>query len=155
MFLPHVSEMLEKRMEAMAAAQKKKGEAFAAAFAKDKGVRPIPNGHGWIKTLREGAGDRAAATDTVKVDYAGTLIDGKEFDSSYKRGEPATFPLAGVIPCWTDGVAMMKVGEKAELVCPSDAAYGDHGHPPAIPGGSTLVFKVELKEIVKPSSDKK
>jgi FKBP-type peptidyl-prolyl cis-trans isomerase FkpA len=99
-----------------------------------------------------------AADDTVKVNYRGTLIDGTEFDSSYKRNEPASFPLKGVIPCWTNGVAQMKVGGKAKLVCPSDSAYGDQGHPPAIPGGATLVFEVELLEITKaeaPKTEKK
>lgn len=152
MYLPRVSEMLEKRMEVKAAAEKKKGAAYAEKFAKEKGVLPIPNGHGWIQTERAGTGAQAKESDTVKVNYEGKLIDGTVFDSSYKRGEPATFPLRGVIPCWTDGVAMMKVGEKAKLVCPSDAAYGDHGHPPVIPGGSTLVFEVELLDIVKPDA---
>jgi FKBP-type peptidyl-prolyl cis-trans isomerase FkpA len=82
----------------------------------------------------------------VKVHYRGTLIDGTEFDSSYKRNAPATFPLGGVIRCWTEGVQLMKVGGKATLVCPSDLAYGDGGRP-SIPGGATLVFEIELLEI--------
>jgi FKBP-type peptidyl-prolyl cis-trans isomerase FkpA len=81
------------------------------------------------------------------VHYKGTLIDGKEFDSSYKRNEPASFPLNGVIPCWTEGVQKMKVGGKARLVCPSSTAYGDRGSPPDIPGGATLIFEVELLEV--------
>ena len=96
-----------------------------------------------------GTGKSPAASDTVKVHYRGTLTNGTEFDSSYKRGEPAEFPLNGVIPCWTEGVAKMKVGGKAKLVCPSAIAYGDRGSPPKIPGGATLVFEVELIEIVK------
>jgi FKBP-type peptidyl-prolyl cis-trans isomerase FkpA len=83
----------------------------------------------------------------VKVNYRGTLIDGTEFDSSYKRGQPAQFPLSGVIRCWTEGVQKMKVGGKARLVCPSEIAYGDSGHPPTIPGGATLIFEIELLEI--------
>jgi FKBP-type peptidyl-prolyl cis-trans isomerase FkpA len=83
----------------------------------------------------------------VKVNYRGTLIDGTEFDSSYKRKEPAEFALNRVIPCWTQGVQKMKVGGKAKLVCPSDAAYGDRGTPGTIPGGSTLTFEVELLEV--------
>ena len=83
----------------------------------------------------------------MKVNYRGTLIDGTEFDSSYKRNEPAQFPLSGVIRCWTEGVQKMKVGGKARLVCPSDIAYGAKGHPPVIPGGATLVFEIELLEI--------
>ncbi len=97
-----------------------------------------------MKTLKEGDGATPTADDTVKVNYRGTLLDGTEFDSSYKRNEPATFPLKNVIPCWTNGVAMMKAGGKAKLVCPSEVAYGDQGHPPTIPGGSTLIFEVEL-----------
>ena len=81
--------------------------------------------------------------------YEGRLIDGKVFDSSIARGEPATFPLNGVIACWTEGVQTMKVGGKAQLTCPADLAYGPNGHPPTIPPQSTLVFDVELIEIVK------
>jgi FKBP-type peptidyl-prolyl cis-trans isomerase FkpA len=80
----------------------------------------------------------------VKVNYRGTLPDGTEFDSSYKRNEPASFPLNRVIPCWTEGVQMMKVGGKARLTCPSAIAYGDAGSPPAIPPGATLIFEIEL-----------
>ena len=86
-------------------------------------------------------------TDKVKVHYVGRLLDGTEFDSSRKRGQPAEFPLNGVIPCWTEGVGKMKVGEVATLFCPSEIAYGDGGRPPTIPGGATLVFDVELLEI--------
>jgi FKBP-type peptidyl-prolyl cis-trans isomerase FkpA len=102
-----------------------------------------------IKTTKEGTGAKPTATDQVKVHYTGRLIDGKVFDSSVERGEPATFPLNGVIPCWTEGVQTMKVGGKAQLVCPSDLAYGPNGSPPSIPPQATLVFDVELLEIVK------
>jgi FKBP-type peptidyl-prolyl cis-trans isomerase FkpA len=87
------------------------------------------------------------ATDTVKVNYRGTLINGVEFDSSYSRHEPAQFALNGVIRCWTEGVQKMKVGGKAMLVCPSDLAYGDQGRP-SIPGGAALIFEIELLEVV-------
>ena len=100
-----------------------------------------------IRTITPGTGPSPQATDTVKVHYHGTLTDGTVFDSSVQRGEPATFPLDRVIPCWTEGVQMMKVGEKAQLVCPSSIAYGDNGAPPKIPGSATLVFEVELLAI--------
>jgi FKBP-type peptidyl-prolyl cis-trans isomerase FkpA len=82
----------------------------------------------------------------VKVNYRGTFINGTEFDSSYKRNEPAEFPLNGVIPCWTEGVQKMKVGGKASLVCPSSLAYGDQGRT-SIPGGATLLFEIELLDV--------
>src|SRR5581483_6942048 len=94
--------------------------------------------------MKDGSGESPKPTDRVKVHYHGTLIDGKVFDSSVQRGQPATFGLNQVIPCWTEGVQKLKVGGKAKLVCPSDIAYGDSGRPPQIPGGATLVFEVEL-----------
>ena len=102
-----------------------------------------------IKTLTGGTGASPTARDQVKVHYEGTLVDGTVFDSSIARKEPATFPLAGVIPCWTEAVQLMKVGGKSQVVCPSNLAYGDEGRPPQIPGGATLVFQVELLDIVK------
>jgi FKBP-type peptidyl-prolyl cis-trans isomerase FkpA len=99
------------------------------------------------RELRAGSGGSPKASDTVMVNYRGALVDGTEFDSSYKRNEPAQFPLNQVIPCWTEGVQKMKVGGKSELVCPASIAYGDQGSPPTIPGGATLVFEVELLRI--------
>lgn len=122
--------------------------ALQESFAKEPGVRPIRWG-GWIKTLTEGTGPSPTPDDKVKVHYRGTLEDGTEFDSSYKRGQPAVFGLGNVIPCWTNGVLMMKVGEKAKFVCPSSVAYGDAGSPPKIPGGATLTFEIELLGIVR------
>jgi FKBP-type peptidyl-prolyl cis-trans isomerase FkpA len=95
-----------------------------------------------------GTGASPQAADTVKVHYRGTLVDGTEFDSSHKRGEPAEFPLGGVIRCWTEGVQKMKVGGKAKLICPAAIAYGDRGRP-SIPGGAALTFEIELLEVKK------
>ncbi|MGA2435252.1 MAG: FKBP-type peptidyl-prolyl cis-trans isomerase, partial [Bryobacteraceae bacterium] len=100
------------------------------------------------RAVKAGTGASPAKTDTVKVNYRGTLTNGTEFDSSYARNQPAQFPLNGVIPCWTEGLQKMKVGGKAVLTCPSSIAYGDRGQPPTIPGGATLVFEVELLDIV-------
>lgn len=102
-----------------------------------------------ITTLKEGAGASPKPADMVKVHYRGTLTDGKEFDSSYKRGQPATFALNRVIPCWTESVQTMKVGGKVKLLCPPNLAYGSRGVPGVIPANASLVFEVELLEIVK------
>jgi FKBP-type peptidyl-prolyl cis-trans isomerase FkpA len=99
------------------------------------------------QSLRDGTGDSPAASDTVKVHYRGTLTDGKEFDSSYKRGEPTEFPLNRVIKCWTEGVQLMKVGGKARLTCPPAIAYGERGAGGVIPPNATLQFEIELLEI--------
>ena len=116
--------------------------------AKEPGTKKTASGLVYLE-LKPGTGASPNARNTVRVHYRGTLVDGKEFDSSYARNEPAEFPLNQVIPCWTEGVQMMKVGGKAKLICPSDLAYGDRGSPPKIKPGSTLVFEVELLEIVK------
>jgi FKBP-type peptidyl-prolyl cis-trans isomerase FkpA len=101
-----------------------------------------------ITMLKEGTGANPKMTDTVKVHYRGTLDNGQEFDSSYKRNQPATFPLTRVIPCWTEGVQKIKVGGKAKLVCPPNLAYGNQ-NVPGIPPNSTLNFEVELLDIVR------
>ncbi|MFI5362978.1 MAG: FKBP-type peptidyl-prolyl cis-trans isomerase [Elusimicrobiota bacterium] len=121
---------------------------YEEGFSREDGARPITWG-GWIKTLTAGTGAAPNADNVVKVNYRGALTDGTEFDSSSKHGGPATFSLRNVVPCWTNGVPMMKVGEKAELVCPAASAYGDRGSPPLVPGGATLVFEIELLDIVK------
>ena len=100
-----------------------------------------------IQHTTVGTGASPKATDTVKVHYRGTLADGKEFDSSYKRNAPATFPLSRVIPCWTEGVQKLKVGGKATLTCPPATAYGERGAPGAVPPNATLTFEVELLAI--------
>ena len=135
------------RTRATSRAEKEKSKGFLEEQAKASGAKRTESGL-IFTSLTEGNGPSPAATDVVKVNYRGTLPDGKEFDSSYKRNEPAQFPLNGVIRCWTEGVQKMKVGGKAQLVCPSDLAYGDRGTP-GIPGGSALVFEVELLDVQK------
>jgi len=117
-------------------------------MAKEPGARKTESGIVIIEQ-KAGAGESPKATDKVKVHYHGTLSDGTVFDSSVQRGQPATFPLNGVIKCWTEGVQLMKVGEKSRLVCPADLAYGERGAPGRIKPGATLVFDVELLDIVK------
>jgi len=97
-----------------------------------------------VEQILEGSGPAPSATDVVKVHYHGTFSDGRVFDSSVQRGEPASFPLNRVIPCWTQGLQQMKVGGKAKLTCPPELAYGERGAPPTIPPNSTLTFEVEL-----------
>lgn len=117
-----------------------------AALASDTMV--LPSGVKVVTTV-VGKGDSPKASDTVKVHYKGTLADGKEFDSSYKRNSPASFPLNRVIPCWTEGLQKMKVGGKATLTCPAATAYGDKGAGNAVPPGAVLTFEVELLAIEK------
>jgi FKBP-type peptidyl-prolyl cis-trans isomerase len=130
------------KMKAEAEKNQKEGDAFLAKNKAKKGVKVTASGLQY-EVVKEGSGAKPVKTDTVTVNYVGTKIDGTEFDSSIKRGQPAEFPLNGVIPCWTEGVQRMKVGEKARLVCPASIAYGERGRP-GIPGGATLVFEVEL-----------
>jgi FKBP-type peptidyl-prolyl cis-trans isomerase FkpA len=147
-YSPKIQELQKTRMSAVAAVEKKAGQAYLDKAASEKGATKTASGL-VITTIKPGNGASPKATDKVKVHYTGTLIDGTVFDSSVQRNEPATFQLNGVIPCWTEGVQLMKVGGKAKLVCPPSIAYGERGAPPKIKPGATLVFDVELLDIVK------
>ena len=115
--------------------------AILPAQAADK--ETLPSGV-VVEHLKPGTGAAPKASDTVTVNYRGTLADGKEFDSSYRRGQPASFPLSRVIPCWTEGMQKVKVGGKARLTCPGATAYGARGIPGVIPPDATLTFEVEV-----------
>ena len=143
---PKIQAFAQGRTAKAAEAEKAKATAFSDNAAKEPGAVKTASGL-VFKTINPGKGKSPVATDLVKVHYHGTLTNGEVFDSSVKRGEPVDFALNAVIPCWTEGVQKMKVGEKARLVCPSSIAYGDQGRPPTIPGGATLVFEVELLAI--------
>lgn len=149
---PKLGELAQRRSAAanapIAAAEKKAGQAYADKAIKEKGAVKKPSGLIYME-LKPGTGASPKATDKVKVHYKGTLIDGTVFDSSIERGQPVEFPLNAVIKCWTEGVQLMKVGGKSKLVCPSDIAYGDNPKGDKIKPGSTLVFEVELLNIVK------
>ncbi|HTO08316.1 MAG TPA: FKBP-type peptidyl-prolyl cis-trans isomerase [Myxococcota bacterium] len=134
------------RASAGAEAEKTASTEYLAKMAAEPGAT-TGNGGYIVRTLTEGTGPSPAATDTVKVHYHGTLRDGTVFDSSVQRGEPAEFPLNGVIPCWTFALQQMKVGGKYKLTCPSDIAYGDRGSPPAIKPGAALTFEIELLSV--------
>ena len=121
-------------------------DAVLTAASKEPGAQVTKSGLVY-RSLKDGTGNSPVATDRVKVHYKGTFPDGKEFDSSYKRNEPTEFPLNGVIPCWTEGVQLMKTGGKAKLTCPSNIAYGQRGAGAVIPPNATLVFEVELLAI--------
>ena len=136
----------QKESATIAMGEKQKSAAFRDSAAAEAGAVKTASGL-VFKTITPGKGPSPKPTDTVRVHYHGTLPDGKVFDSSVQRGQPAEFQLNQVIPCWTEGVQRMKVGEKARLVCPSEIAYGDRGAGPDIGPGATLVFEVELLSI--------
>ncbi len=148
---PKLDALARSRSTAAAQAEKAKATTVVDQAAREPGAMKLPSGM-VIRTIKPGTGASPVASDQVKVHYTGTLTDGTVFDSSVKRNEPATFPLGGVIKCWTEGLQKMKVGEKAKLTCPSDVAYGDNGRPPTIPGGATLIFEVELLDITTPKT---
>jgi FKBP-type peptidyl-prolyl cis-trans isomerase FkpA len=143
---PKIQALANARGERITAREKETSAAYLVKAAAETGAVKTESGIVYVETAA-GTGSSPTASDRVKVHYRGTLIDGREFDSSYARNEPAEFPLEGVIRCWTEGVQRMKVGGKARLVCPSDLAYGDRGNQ-EIPGGAALVFEIELLEIV-------
>lgn len=141
-YMKRKQEEAQKEIEQKAVSNRAAGEAFLAENAKKEGVKTTPSGLQY-KVITEGSGKSPAATDTVSVHYEGKLIDGTVFDSSYKRGEPAEFPLNAVIPGWTEGLQLMKPGAKYELYIPSDLAYGETGNP-SIEPNSVLIFTIEL-----------
>ncbi|MFQ5667393.1 MAG: FKBP-type peptidyl-prolyl cis-trans isomerase [Candidatus Binatia bacterium] len=143
-----IQQLARSRAAATAESEKKAGQAFLAKAAAQQGAVKTSSGLVY-QEITPGTGLQPKATDKVKVHYTGRLIDGTVFDSSVERGQPATFPLNGVIKCWTEGLQLMKVGGKSKLVCPSDIAYGERGSPPKIKPGATLVFEVQLLDIVK------
>ena len=139
-------EMMEKQAERtkqLSEKNKKEGDAFLAENKKKEGVKTLPSGLQY-KVITEGTGKTPKAEDTVITNYRGTLIDGTEFDSSYKRGQPATFPVKGVIPGWTEALQLMKEGSKWELFIPASLAYGERGAGNVIGPYATLIFEIEL-----------
>jgi len=146
---PKIGMLARARSNKAAEGEKQKGATYLAQAEKEAGAVKLPSGVIYVEQ-KAGSGEQPTLTSTVKVNYRGTLTNGTEFDSSYKRNAPAEFPLNGVVRCWTEGVQKMKVGGKAKLVCPPETAYGDHGAPPNVPGGATLTFEVELLEVKAP-----
>jgi len=145
-FQQEMTAKASKRNSGASAKNVEAGKAFRDAYAKKDGVKTTESGL-MYRVITAGKGKKPAATDTVKTHYRGTLVDGTEFDSSYSRGEPASFPVSGVVKGWQEALPMMTVGSKWELVLPAELAYGDRGAGPKIGAGSTLVFEIELLEI--------
>ncbi|MFZ0298036.1 MAG: FKBP-type peptidyl-prolyl cis-trans isomerase [Candidatus Sulfotelmatobacter sp.] len=146
-------EQQQAKMAQAAEADKKEGDAFLAANKDKEGVVTLPSGLQY-KILTAGTGPKPTTSDSVVCNYRGTLINGTEFDSSYKRGQPATFPVTGVIKGWTEALQLMPVGSKWQLFIPPDLAYGDRGAGADIGPGSTLIFEIELLSIADKSADK-
>jgi FKBP-type peptidyl-prolyl cis-trans isomerase FkpA len=148
---PKVDALARKRGQERVEIEKAHAKTYLDQAGREAGAVVTPSGM-VFRTVTPGNGETPKPTDRVSVQYEGRLTDGTVFDSTKKRGGvPATFPLNGVIKCWTEGVGRMKVGEKAVLTCPSAIAYGDSGRPPTIPGGATLIFDVELVSIAPPN----
>jgi FKBP-type peptidyl-prolyl cis-trans isomerase FkpA/FKBP-type peptidyl-prolyl cis-trans isomerase FklB len=142
-----ISQLQEARALAIAEVEKKAGAAFLAKIAAESGVKKTESG-AILKTIKEGNGAIPKITDMVKVQYQGTLIDGTVFDSLAKQGEPAMLRVNEMSKCWVEGIQQIKVGGKSKLICPSSLAYRDKGLPPLIKPGATLVFEIELLEII-------
>jgi FKBP-type peptidyl-prolyl cis-trans isomerase FkpA len=145
---PKVDLLADSRASLGADEEKKAGQAFADGVSGQSGATKLESGV-IVRTITPGTGASPTPEDMVKVHYEGKLTNGTVFDSSI-GGEPAEFPLGGVVPCWRDALQKMKKGEKAQVVCPSSSAYGDRGAPPTIPPGATLSFEVELIDFKKP-----
>jgi len=143
-------ELAKERRKAFGEKQAAAGKEYLEKAAKEKNAVKTTSGMLYFP-ITEGKGDSPKPTDDVKVNYRGTLIDGREFDSSYKRGNPLEFNISKVIPCWVEGLQKMKQGGKARLVCPSNLAYGENGAGQLIPPGATLDFEVELLEVKPPA----
>jgi len=150
-----IQKQAQEKLKESAAKNKTEGDAFLAANKSKEGVVTLPSGLQY-KILTPGTGPKPALTDSVVCNYRGTLVNGTEFDSSYKRGQPATFGVGQVIKGWTEALQLMPVGSKWQLVIPSDLAYGDHGEPRGgIEPNETLIFEVELMSIVDKTKDDK
>jgi FKBP-type peptidyl-prolyl cis-trans isomerase FklB len=141
---------MQQKQGEMAQKNGAEAEKFLAANKTKEGVKTTSSGLQY-KALKEGNGAQPKSSDTVTVNYRGTLIDGTEFDSSYKRGQPATFPVGGVIKGWTEALQLMKVGSKYQLFIPASLAYGEQGRP-GIPPNATLIFEVELMDVKSPQA---
>ena len=144
---PKIQQFAQSRAAQTGEKEKKASAGFLAKAAAEPGARKTASG-AIVTPIKPGSGASPKATDSVTVNYHGTLVDGTVFDSSVQRGQPATFALSNVIKCWTEAIQEIKVGGKSRVVCPSDIAYGDQGSPPTIKPGATLIFEVDLLEIV-------
>jgi FKBP-type peptidyl-prolyl cis-trans isomerase FklB len=143
-----IQNKLKEYMSGKIEAQKTAGAAFMAENRSKPGISELPGGIQY-EVIKEGTGAQPAVTDSVKAHYKGTLLDGKEFDNSFKRGQPFSAPLRALIKGWQVALPMMKEGSHWRLWIPSDLAYGDRGAGADIPGGATLIFEVELIEVLK------
>jgi FKBP-type peptidyl-prolyl cis-trans isomerase FkpA len=139
----NINKLLHARMQAVAQKQKELAKPYLEKAAKENGAQKMPSGLIY-RQIKAGTGSQPKASDAVRVHYIGTLVDGTEFDNTYKRGQPFDLSPGNVIACLNEGIGKMKVGGKAILSCPSDIAYGYQGAPPVIPGGATLIYEIEL-----------